>query len=91
LNRQPLAACAERSTFSAELHRLGERLDDGLVRKLIRELDLVAVQPKPNRHATNIAGETMPSVPDMVTRNFNADKPGAKLVGDITHIPSRQG
>ncbi|WP_425294285.1 IS3 family transposase [Mycobacterium attenuatum] len=74
----------------AELLRAGERVGDELVRKLMRELDLVAVQPKPYRRTT-IAGEAWLAAPDLVKREFTAEKPGAKLVGDITYIPTWQG
>jgi transposase InsO family protein len=74
----------------AELLRAGERVGDELVRKLMRELDLVAVQPKPYRRTT-IPGEPEQTVPDLVARDFTADRPGVKLVGDITYIPTWQG
>lgn len=56
----------------------------------MRELDLVAVQPKPYRRTT-IPGRADPAVPDLVRRDFTADRPGVKLVGDITYIPTWQG
>ena len=74
----------------AELLRAGERVGDELVRKLMRELDLVPVQPKPYRRTTIQAGPSRPS-PDLVARDFTADRPGVKLVGDITYIPTWQG
>jgi len=30
-------------------------------------------------------------VADLVCRDFSAERPGAKLVGDITYIPTWQG
>jgi transposase InsO family protein len=74
----------------AELVRAGEHVGDELVRKLMRELDLVAVQPKPYKRTT-IPGEADPAVADLVRRDFTAQRPGAKLVGDITYIPTWQG
>ena len=74
----------------AELVRAGEQVGDELVRKLMRELNLVAVQPKPYKRTT-IPGETEPAVPDLVARDFTADRPGVKLVGDITYIPTWEG
>lgn len=71
----------------AELVRAGERVGDELVRKLMRELNLVPVQPKPYKRTT-IAGEASPPVADLVARDFTAERPGAKLVGDITFIPT---
>lgn len=74
----------------AELVRAGERVGVELVRKLMRELNLVPVQPKPYKRTT-IAGEPDHAVPDLVARDFTADRPGVKLVGDITYIPTWQG
>jgi putative transposase len=74
----------------AELVRAGERVGDELVRKLMRELNLVPVQPKPYKRTT-IPGEADPAIPDLVARDFTAQRPGAKLVGDITFIPTWQG
>ena len=74
----------------AELVRAGERVGDELVRKLMRELNLVPVQPKPYKRTT-IPGEADPAVPDLVARDFTAARPGAKLVGDITFIPTWDG
>jgi putative transposase len=70
----------------AELVRAGEQVGD----ELMRELDLVAVQPKPYKRTT-IPGEADPAVADLVCRDFTAERPGAKLVGDITYIPTWRG
>ncbi|HUJ82501.1 MAG TPA: IS3 family transposase [Candidatus Acidoferrales bacterium] len=74
----------------AELARGGEPVGDELVRKLMREMNLVAVQPKPYKRTT-IPGEPAQPVADLVCRDFSAERPGAKLVGDITYIPTWQG
>jgi transposase InsO family protein len=74
----------------AELVRAGEHVGDELVRKLMRELDLVAVQPKPYKRTT-ISGAADLAVADLVCCDFTAEGPGMKLVGDITYIPTWQG
>jgi putative transposase len=74
----------------AELVRAGEHVGDELVRKLMRELNLVAVHPKPYKRTT-VPGEVDPAVADLVCRDFTAERPGVKLVGDITYIPTWQG
>ena len=56
-----------------------------LVRGLMRELGLVACQPRPWRPSTTQQGQAGP-VPDLVNRDFSATVPGAKMVGDITYI-----
>jgi transposase InsO family protein len=74
----------------AELVRAGEQVGDELVRTLMRELDLVPVQPRPFR-TTTVRGADEPDTPDLVRRDFSADRPGSKLVGDITYIATWQG
>ena len=74
----------------AELARLGVQAGDELVRRLMRELGLVACQPRPWRPVTTIAGDA-PTIPDLVRRDFTADAPGTKLVGDITYIGTWEG
>lgn len=74
----------------AELVRGGEQVGPELVRTLMRELNLVAVQPKPYKRTT-IAGEAGSSTPDLVARDFTAPRPGVKLVGDITYIRTWAG
>ena len=51
---------------------------------------LVACQPRPWRHSLTQAGDSGP-IPDLVARDFTAEAPGVKLVGDITYIPTWQG
>ena len=74
----------------AELLRRGVQVGDELVRDLMRELDLVTVQPRPYR-TTTVRGENEHDVPDLVRRDFTADRPGTKLVGDITYLSTWQG
>ena len=73
----------------AELVRGGERVGRELVRGLMRELGLVACQPRPWR-TTTIRGEQSTAV-DLVGRDFTAEAPGCKLVGDITYISTWAG
>jgi transposase InsO family protein len=73
-----------------QLARWGVRAGPELVRALMRELGLVACQPRPWRPATTQQGRTGP-IPDLVNRDFTADAPGRKMVGDITCIPTWEG
>ncbi|MFF2806595.1 IS3 family transposase [Streptomyces sp. NPDC058000] len=57
--------------------------------ELMRELGLVPCQPRPKRWSLTQAAEA--TVPDLVGRNFTAEAPGEKLVGDITYIPTAEG
>ncbi|WP_265582717.1 hypothetical protein [Streptomyces ferrugineus] len=55
----------------------------------MRELGLEPCQPKPRRF--NLTQGAPRSVPDFAGRNFTADAPGEKLVGDITYIATAEG
>src|SRR5664280_1747287 len=48
-----------------------------------------AVKSRHSRSGT-VAGDAA-TVPDLLCRDFTADRPGVKLVGDITYIPTWQG
>ena len=74
----------------AALVRGGEQVDDETVRKLMRELGLEPCQPGPWRHSLTEQGPSGP-IPDLVNRDFTAAAPGAKMVGDITYIPTWEG
>jgi putative transposase len=74
----------------AALVRGGEQAGPELVRQLLRELGLVACQPRPWRLSTTRQGEAGP-IPDLVNRDFGAAGPGEKMVGDITYIPTWEG
>jgi putative transposase len=74
----------------AELLRQGEQAGPELVRALMRELGLVPCQPRPWRHTT-IPDPQAAATPDLVRRDFTADAPGAKMVGDITYIKTWEG
>ena len=76
--------------IAAQLARQGIIAGAELVRRLMRELGLVACQPRPWRPSTTQQGAAGP-IPDLVNRDFTADIPGAKMVGDITYIPTWQG
>ena len=48
------------------------------------------MQPRPFR-TTTIRGVDEPDTVDLVRRDFSADRPGVKVVGDITYIRTWQG
>lgn len=74
----------------AELLRAGERVGPELVRKLMREMGLITVQPRPFRTTTE-PDPSSPDTVDLVNRDFTAPRPGTKVVGDITYIRTWQG
>ena len=75
----------------AQLARWGQPCTPELVRFLMRELGLVPCQPRPWRHNLTEADATPAAIPDLVRRDFTADRPGLKMVGDITYIPTWEG
>ncbi len=74
----------------AALVRGGEQVSAELVRRLMRELGLVACQPRPWR-TTTISDGTPAPAPDLLGRDFTAPAPGTKLVGDITYLRTWAG
>ena len=56
----------------------------------MRDEGLVACQPRPFRSTTDADVEAL-SIPDLVKRDFTADRPGVKFAGDITYIHTWQG
>lgn len=75
----------------AQLVRWGQPCTSELVRAIMGELGLVACQPRPWRHSLTAADPAAGPIPDLVARDFTATAPGAKMVGDITYIPTREG
>jgi putative transposase len=76
--------------IAAQLARRGVAAGAELVRRLMRDLGLVACQPRAWRPATTVQGASGP-IPDLVNRDFTAGVPGEKMVGDITYIPTWEG
>src|SRR5260370_32713876 len=56
----------------------------------MRELGVVACQPRPWRPSTTQQGAAG-TIPDLVNRDFGAEAPGQKMVGDITYIATWEG
>jgi hypothetical protein len=69
----------------AALVRGGEQVDDETVRRIMRELGLEPCQPRPWRHSLTEQDGRAGPIPDLVNRDFTAEKPGQKMVGDITY------
>jgi len=75
----------------AALARQGDDCGPELVRDLMRELGLIPCQPRPWRPTTTQRGKGAEAVPDLVGRDFSAQAPGTKMVGDITYLPTWEG
>ncbi|MCF6467866.1 IS3 family transposase [Nonomuraea sp. MG754425] len=74
----------------AALLRGGERCSAELVRALMREQGLVPAQVRAFRPVTTVQGDFR-GIPDLSRRDFTAEQPGTKLVGDITYISTWEG
>jgi putative transposase len=70
----------------ADLVAWGVQAGLELVRSLMRELGLEPCQPKPWRFSLTEGDSQEHDIPDLVNRDFTADAPGEKMVGDITCI-----
>ena len=75
----------------ADLPGEGTECSPELVRQIMRQEGLVPCQPRPFRVTTEADAEAAASMPDLVQRDFIADRPGMKFVGDITYIHTWQG
>ncbi|WP_086019270.1 IS3 family transposase [Streptomyces ipomoeae] len=75
--------------IQAQLHRWDVAAGVELVRRLMRELGLMPCLPRPKRF--NLTQAAAGQVLDLVGRDFTADAPGEKLVGDITYIATGEG
>jgi putative transposase len=75
---------------AAELNRRGHPASVGLVADLMRELGLVACQPRAYK-ITTIAGKDPVDSPDLIEGEFTAPEPGQRLVGDITYLRTGEG
>jgi putative transposase len=72
----------------AQLARQGVHCGPELVRHLMRELDLVACQPRRWRAGLTASDGVDHDIPDLLEQDFTAAAPGTTLIGDITYIPT---
>jgi putative transposase len=81
------------------VHAVLQRSDDpevasvseNLVRAIMAELGLVGCQPRAYKTTTQPDPEPPTAPADLVGRDFTADTPGTKLVGDITYLRTWTG
>ncbi|MEU2165411.1 IS3 family transposase [Streptomyces chengbuensis] len=74
----------------AELRRLDRRVNRKRVERIMRQRDIAWVTRRKRRSLTRPAKRAVPAA-DRIGRDFTADAPGRKLVGDITDIPTDEG
>ena len=75
---------------AAQLNRDGHPCSVGLVADLMRELGLQACQPRAYKRTT-VPGQEPVTSPDLIGRDFTAEAPGQRLVGDITYLRTGEG
>jgi hypothetical protein len=76
--------------ITAALNRRDIECSVGMVADLMRELGLAAVQPRAYKRTT-VPGKEPVTAPDLIAREFTADGPGQRLVGDITYLRTGEG
>lgn len=74
----------------AALRRKGHAMNRKKVERIMRERDIRGVTRRRRRHLTQQDTKAAPA-PDLVGRDFTATRPGTKLVGDITYLPTIEG
>jgi len=62
-----------------------------LVRHIMRHVGLIACQPRPFGVTAQPNGDGAVVIPDLVKRDFTAERPGVKSVGHITYLHTWQG
>ncbi|MFG3578672.1 IS3 family transposase [Micromonospora chersina] len=73
-----------------ELRRLGRRINRKRVERIMRQRGIVGIAGRRRRPLTMPDGAAAPA-PDLVGRDFTAQAPGQRLVGDITYLPAGEG
>jgi putative transposase len=71
--------------------RSGHDIGRDQVARLMRELDIRGVSRRRNKVFTTLADPDATRAPDLVDRNFTADRPDALWVTDLTYVPTRSG
>ncbi|GAB2958205.1 IS3 family transposase [Streptomyces heilongjiangensis] len=74
----------------AELRRLGRRVNRKRIARVMRERDIRGVNRRKYRSLTR-PGKKAKLAPDLIGSDFHAERPGIKLVGDITYLPTAEG
>jgi putative transposase len=74
----------------AALRRGGRAINRKKVERIMRDRDIRGITRRKRRHLTKQDTKAA-AAPDLVGRDFTADKPGTKLVGDITYLPTIEG
>jgi transposase InsO family protein len=79
-----------RPRVTVELRRRGRRVNHKRVRRIMCEHGIVGLTRRRRRSLTRQDHAAAP-VPDLIGRDFTAEAPGERLVGDITYLPTGEG
>jgi putative transposase len=71
--------------------RAGHEIGRDQVARLMRELGIEGVSRRRKRVFTTVADPDAVRAPDLVNRNFTAERPDALWVTDLTYVPTRTG
>ena len=74
----------------AVLTKDGRVVSEKVIRRLMREGNLVVVGQKKRRYSS-YKGEITPAVPNVIERDFHADAPNIKWLSDLTEFPPPAG
>ncbi|WP_079085223.1 IS3 family transposase [Streptomyces dysideae] len=74
----------------AELRRLGRKVNRKRAERVMRERQFAGVTRRRRRSLTRPDKQARPA-PDLLGRDFTAARPGTRLVGDITDLPTHEG
>ncbi|MGY4967599.1 IS3 family transposase, partial [Streptomyces sp. 900105245] len=76
--------------IDAELRRLGRKVNRKRIERVMREHGITGHTRRKRRNLTRQEKKTV-AAPDLLSRDFTAQAPGTRLVGDITYIATGQG
>ncbi|MCX4784333.1 IS3 family transposase [Streptomyces sp. NBC_01264] len=76
--------------FTPGLRRLGRKANRKRVARIMRQAGIQGVTRRKRRSLTRADKKARPA-PDLIGRDFHAEIPGTKLVGDITYLPTAEG
>ncbi|MEV0282288.1 IS3 family transposase [Streptomyces sp. NPDC050610] len=87
---------ASRGTYgvprvTAELRRQGRLVNRKRVERVMREHRIAGHTRRTGRRSLTRQNPKAAPAPDLIGRDFHADRPGTKVVGDITCIPTAEG
>jgi putative transposase len=71
--------------------RAGHDIGRDQVARLMRELGIEGISRRRKKVFTTVADPDALRAPDLVNRNFTADRPDALWVTDLTYVPTRSG